>query len=100
MEDLIPRSYSYEVEEKKSDFFPSSKEVAESFVKWKIFDVPFLQSTEHEYSLTELNTLEEMKLEAYKILQENESGLNYQEKYYLHKKKVEAKRFLDKFKHK
>ncbi len=97
MEDIIPQSYLYHVEEKKSGFFPSSKESSEGYVKWRISNVPQAESTEHEYELIEINTIEDMKIEAFNLLQIDLSKLSPATCQLIKKKQQDARKFLAKF---
>ncbi len=55
LEDIIPIFYAYEVEERKTKDFPSIKESSETFVKWRLDEMPPEQYSIAEYKLIELN---------------------------------------------
>ncbi|RLI60844.1 MAG: hypothetical protein DRO88_13820 [Promethearchaeia archaeon] len=96
LEDIIPIFYTYEVEERKTKDFPSIKESSESFVKWKLNEMPRKQSSIAEYQLIELNRIEEIKFEAYKLLQQDASKLSFFKKRFLKKRQKRAREFLKK----
>jgi hypothetical protein len=53
MEDIIPPLYLYQVQEKKTEEFPSSKTATQNLVKWNLFEIPLNQASRHDYQLTE-----------------------------------------------
>ncbi|MHA1560657.1 MAG: hypothetical protein ACTSPA_00905, partial [Promethearchaeota archaeon] len=87
---------AYEVEERKTKDFPSIKESSESFVKWKLNEMPPEEYTMAEYQLIELNKLEELKFEAYKLLQQDPSKLSIFKRRNLKKRQKRAQEFLEK----
>ena len=96
LEDIIPIFYAYEVEERKTKDFPSIKESSESFVKWKLNEMPSEEYTMAEYQLIELNKLEELKFEAYKLLQQDPLKLSIFKRRNLKKRQKRAREFLEK----
>ncbi len=96
LEDIIPIFYAYEVEERKTKDFPSVKESSESFVKWKLNEMPPDENSIAEYQLIELNKLEELKIEAHKLLQQDPSKLSIFKRMNLKKRQKRAKEFLEK----
>ncbi len=96
LEDIIPIFYAYEVEERKTKDFPSIKESSESFVKWKLNEMPPEQYSIAEYQLIELNKLEELKIEAHKLLQQDPSKLSIFKRRNLKKRQKRAREFLQK----
>ena len=96
LEDIIPIFYAYEVEERKTKDFPSIKESSESFVKWRLNEMPPEQYSVAEYQLIELNKLEELKIEAHKLLQQDPSKLSILKRRILKKRQKRAREFLEK----
>ncbi len=96
MEDIIPIFYAYEVEERKTKDFPSIKESSETFVKWRLDEMPPDQYSVAEYKLIELNKLEELKIEAHNLLQQDPSKLSIFKKRNLKKRQKRAQEFLEK----
>ncbi|QEE14420.1 hypothetical protein DSAG12_00233 [Promethearchaeum syntrophicum] len=96
LEDIIPIFYAYEVEERKTKDFPSIKESSETFVKWRLNEMPPEQYSIAEYELIELNKLEELKIEAHKILQQDPSKLSIFKRRNLKKRQKRAQEFLEK----
>jgi hypothetical protein len=96
LEDIIPIFYAYEVEERKTKDFPSIKESSESFVKWKLNEMPPEEYTMAEYQLIELKKLEELKFEAHKLLQQDPSKLSIFKRRNLKKRQKRAREFLEK----
>ncbi len=96
-EDIIPIFYAYEVEEHKSQHFPSFKESSENFVKWKLNEMPIEQSSQYEYELTELHKIEELKIKAYNLLKINPKEYPILKRGYLKKQQERAKLFLKKY---
>ncbi len=99
LEDIIPIFYAYEVEERKTKDFPSIKESSESFVKWRLNEMPPEQYTMAEYQLIELNKLEDLKFEAHKLLQQDPSKLSIFKRRNLKKRQKRASEFLEKIRH-
>jgi len=96
LEDIIPIFYAYEVEERKTKDFPSIKQSSESFVKWKLNEMPTEEYTIAEYQLIELDKLEELKFEAHKLLQQDPSKLSIFKRKKLKKRQKRAREFLEK----
>lgn len=96
LEDIIPIFYAYEVEERKTKDFPSIKETTESFVKWRLNEMPPEQYSVAEYQLIELNKLEELKIEAHNLLQQDPSKLSLFKRRNLKKRQKRASEFLEK----
>lgn len=97
LEDVIPIFYTYEVEEQKSEEFPSVKESSESFVKWKLDDMPIEQTSLHEYHLIELQKIEELKIEAHNVLKQDPEKIPKYKRKNLLKRQERARNFLQKF---
>ena len=98
LEDIIPIFYAYEVEERKTKDFPSIKQSSESFVKWRLNEMPPDENSIAEYQLIELNKLEELKFEAHKLLQQDPSKLSIFKRRNLKKRQKRARDFLEKIK--
>ncbi len=97
MEDVIPIFYTYEVEEQKTEDFPSVKESSENFVKWKLDEMPIEQSSLHEYRLIELRKIEELKIEAHNLLKQDPKKVNVFKRKNLKIRQERARTFLEKF---
>ncbi|WP_371805511.1 hypothetical protein [Candidatus Lokiarchaeum ossiferum] len=97
LEDVIPIFYTYEVEEQKSGDFPSVKESSESFVKWKLDEMPIEQTSLHEYHLIELQKIEELKIEAHNVLKQDPEKVSKHKRKNILKRQERARNFLQKF---
>ncbi|WP_457556567.1 hypothetical protein [Candidatus Harpocratesius sp.] len=95
MEDIIPEFYSYEVQEKKKGNFLSKKELSPFLVKWRLYDMGLKYVSEHEYKLTEYETIERQRREAEKILAISPDKIPRKEREELLYLQQAAKRFLN-----